>query len=93
MEKDDQLFVHFLSFQPTRQAATLSGLGTVHRPSSRMDEPCVFRATLEVNIPFESVEAEGESTRLKVDGNQVRLVCEDVHDVVTIHRKKSGDRT
>lgn len=83
-QKDGRLLVHLLAFNPIRQSAAMPSLNTPIRPSIRMEEPMLYRATLHLDRPAKSVRALDPTTRLEVDGSQVRLTCEQVHEVVII---------
>lgn len=76
--------VHLLAFNGTRQAVTLASLDRPMRPSVRMDEAPLYRAELQVNVPFSTVRAWNPDTRVEVKDNRVCILCEDVHEAITI---------
>jgi hypothetical protein len=79
-----QLRLHLTMFHPLRQAVTLPTLNQPIRPSSRMEEPALYRARIRMQGPFRSVSKWRASSELAVDGQQIELTCEDVHEVITI---------
>ena len=50
----DKIYVHFTSYNPIRQATTLPRLDRPIRPSLRMEEAMIFKASIKVKKPFKS---------------------------------------
>ena len=82
--KDNQLRVHLTMFAPIRQATSLPSLNEPVRPSLRMEEKPLYRATLRSRKPFKRVTAFRDNTVVQVNGNEIRLLCEDVHECICI---------
>jgi hypothetical protein len=86
-DKDDEIFIHLISFNGLRQAVTLRSLNDPIRPSSRMEQAAVYRAVIDVKIPFLNVSVSEHNTQIEVNGNRISITCENVHEVVAIKRK------
>ena len=86
-EKDDKIFIHLVTFNPIRQANTLPTLNTPIRPSIRMEEAAIYRASVEVKVPFGSAKAFYPETKLEVKGNKINILCERVYEVIIIEKK------
>jgi hypothetical protein len=82
--KDGRILVHLLAFSPIRAARCLPSLDKPIQPSNRMEEPCIYRAVIELDRPVRSAKAFHSSTILKIEANQVIIQCEQVHEVVDI---------
>ncbi|MCX7017494.1 MAG: alpha-amylase family protein [bacterium] len=81
---DGRVIFHLLSFNPIRQAASLPSLDKPVRPSIRMEEPMLYRASLDMKMPFASAAAHHPTTQLSVEGSRIRLVCEQIHEAIVI---------
>lgn len=77
-----QLRLHLTMFSPLRQAVSLPTLNQPLRPSSRMEERPLYRVTLRLKTPFENVTAFRDTTQIEVNENEIRLLCEDVHECI-----------
>lgn len=79
-----EVYIHILNFNPTRQSTALDGWDNPIRPSIRMDEPPYTRTVLDVSQAFETAGAWDSRTEIKRDGNRIAIAMHDVHEVVTI---------
>lgn len=82
--KDGKILVHLISFNPIRQSNALPSLSKPIRPSLRMEEPGIYRATIKMKAPFNSVFAQRESTKIKTKDQTIEMWCEDVYEVIEI---------
>ena len=83
--KGRQYLVHLMGFNAIHQSTTLPQLNRPIRPSLRMEEAPVYYATLKIHVPFASVRPYNPDTELlAVEGDTVRLLCKDVHEIVVV---------
>lgn len=84
LQQNGRWVVHLMGFNGMHQACTLPDLNRPIRPSIRMEEPPVYYASLHMHIPFTGARAYNEATELTREGNTVRLLCKDVHEIIII---------
>jgi hypothetical protein len=79
---DKALYVHFLGYQSPPQCTPSQNRPFV-LPALIEDAP-MYAATLTVRRPFTNVTALNPKTTVKVDGQSVSLIVNDIHEVVSI---------
>ena len=79
---DKALYVHFLGYQSPPQCTPSQNRPFV-LPAPIEDAP-MYAATLTVRRPFTNVTALNPKTTVKVDGQSISLVVNDIHEVVSI---------
>lgn len=77
-----RLRVHFLAYQAP-PATTPPKNRPYVLPSLIADLP-LYRAAITLRCPFKRVTALNPTTEIRIDGNRLRLLVEDIHDVVVI---------
>jgi hypothetical protein len=80
----DKIYVHFTSYNPIRQATTLPRLDKPIRPSLRMEEAMIFKASIKVKKSFKSAVAASSQTQVSVQGDMVNILCDRVYEVIVI---------
>jgi hypothetical protein len=85
--KDDKVLLHLITFNPMKQAASLPTLNQPIRPSIRMEEDPIFRASLTLKFPFERIRKLRDDTQITVDGDHVEILCQNLHELLVIDKK------
>ncbi len=81
---EERLFVHLITFQPLRQATTLPSLDRPLRPSLRMEESPLYRATLTMKTAYRDVRCVRSSSLQSVAEGVFSLQSEEVHEVIVV---------
>jgi hypothetical protein len=76
------LRVHFVAYNPTPRTTPQTNRPFV-LPGLIEDRP-IYRVSFVVNDGFRSVEAHNQNTEVQIDGETVRAVIEDIHDVLVV---------
>ena len=79
---DKSIYVHFLGYQSPPQCTPAQNRPFV-LPALIEDAP-MFAAQVTVRRPFTKVTALNPKTTVKVDGQTINLVINDIHEVVTV---------
>ena len=81
---EERILIHLITYQPLRQATTLPSLDRPLRPSLRMEEPPLYRATLTMRTRYRQVSC-ARSSSLQATGDGVfALQSEEVHEVIVV---------
>jgi hypothetical protein len=81
--KTRTLRVHLLGYHTPPQTTPAQ-----NRPyvlPNPLEEPLMFRATLDFGMPVTRVRKLNKTTRLRVSGSRVEATIEDVHEVIIVH--------
>lgn len=82
--KEGRFLVHLLAFNPIRAARCLPSLDKPIQPSNRMEQPCIYRAVIELDEPIRKVKTFYPTTQIRIDGHRIAIQCEEVHEVIDI---------
>ena len=77
-----RLRVHLLAYQAP--PACTPAKDRPHVLPGLIEDVPLYRATITVRRPFKSVAAFNRATTIEIDGNRLRLLVEDIHDVIII---------
>lgn len=89
-EEGNRFLVHLIGFSATKQALTGKATDFLKypeasiRPYLMMEEPLVFIANIRVNQDFKDVSVWHKGTQLSTQGRNIRVLCTEVHETVTI---------
>lgn len=86
-EKEGKVLLHLITFNPLKQAASLPTLNKPIRPSIRMEENPLFKASIKLKFPFGKIRKLRDDTQLRVEGDCVEMVCQNLHELLIIEPK------
>lgn len=85
-EKEGKYYLHFVAYNPNRQACTLSSLNNKLKPSIRMEDALLYDAEISIPNGFSTVRCFDPNTILKIEEGRIKMRTNCVHEVLIFEK-------